>query len=228
VSRPDPGTASAHAGATTSPASLLLVHGAGSGPWIYDGWSESFPGLVVQAVDLQARLDVAEASHGDYAAGVIDAAASLPSPLALCGWSMGGLVVLQAAATVAPHRVILLEPSPPLEVQGTHPQVELRAGTFDPEAVYGRFPRRVRARPESAFARAERKRGISVPSLPCPSLVIYGDEYRDERGPPIARLYGSEELYFAGLDHWGLVRDERVRSAVAGYLGVFAPADAPQ
>jgi pimeloyl-ACP methyl ester carboxylesterase len=213
----------ARAGATPPPAAHLLVHGAGSGPWIYDAWPESFPGLVVQPLDLQARPHVAQASHADYAASVVDAAASLPRPLALCGWSMGGLVVLQAAATLAAHRVILLEPSPPLEVQGTQPQVGLRAGTFDPEQVYGRFPCGVRARPESALARAERKRGISVPSLPCPSLVIYGDEFREERGAPIARLYGSEELYFPGLDHWGLVRDPCVRSAIADYLGVFRP-----
>jgi hypothetical protein len=37
--------------------------------------------------------------------------------------------------------------------------------------------------------------------LPCPSLVIYGDDFRDERGRPIASLYGSEERDFRGLDH---------------------------
>jgi hypothetical protein len=68
-----------------------------------------------------------------------------------------------------------------------------------------------------------REPAISVPQLPCPSLVIYGDEFRDERGAPIAQLYGSEERYFPGLDHWSLVRDRRVREAIADFLGVFRP-----
>ncbi len=75
------------------PSSLLLVHGAGSGPWVYAGWADSFPDLFVSAVDLQAGLDVAVASHDDYACNVVAAAAELPKPVSLCGWSMGGLVV---------------------------------------------------------------------------------------------------------------------------------------
>jgi hypothetical protein len=100
------------------------------------------------------------------------------------------------------------------------PPVAIAEGTFDPEAVYGRFPPSVPARPESSLARAERKRGSSVPSLPCASLVVYGDDFRAERGTSIARLYGSEERDFPGLDHWELVRDRRVREAIAGFLGV--------
>jgi len=59
--------------------------------------------------------------------------------------------------------------------------------------VYGSFPSDMRARPESLFARAERKRGISVPSLPCPSLVIYGDEFREECGLTLVSLYGPRD-----------------------------------
>ena len=69
----------------------------------------------------------------------------------------------------------------------------------------------MRARPESSLARAERKRGISIPSLPCPALVAYGDEFAEERGHALAAHYGAEELHLPGLDHWGLVLDERVR-----------------
>ncbi len=39
-----------------------------------------------------------------------------------------------------PHSVILLEPTPPAEVQGYNPNTEVGEGTFDPEAVYGPFP----------------------------------------------------------------------------------------
>jgi pimeloyl-ACP methyl ester carboxylesterase len=204
----------------TPPASLLLVHGAGSGPWVYDGWADAFQRLRVGAVDLQEGLDVAGASMSDYAERVVAAARVLPQPVALCGWSMGGLVALQAAEHVRPHSVVLIEASPPAEVQGSDANVALAAGAFDPEETYGCFPHGMAARTESSLARAERKRGISVPRLPCPSLVIYGDEFREERGPPIAGLYGSDERDFPGLDHWALVRDARVRDAIAEFLRI--------
>ena len=200
------------------PASLLLVHGAGSGPWVFEGWADAFPGLRVVAVDLQAGLDLGTASMADYADRVVAAARALLQPISLCGWSMGGLVVLQAADRIRPHSVILIEPSPPGEVQGFDADVAPAGGTFDPELVYGRFPPGVPARSESSRARGERKRGISVPSLPCASLVVYGDEFRAERGTPVAHLYGSEERDFPGLDHWDLVRDRRVREAIADFL----------
>jgi pimeloyl-ACP methyl ester carboxylesterase len=200
------------------PASLLLVHGAGSGPRIYDGWADEFPSMRVAAVDLHEGLDVASASMSDYAGRVVQAARALPQPVSLCGWSMGGLVVLQSAARIRPHSIILIEASAPSEIQGLHPEVPLQAGTFDPQSVYGRFPSGIRARPESSLARAERKRGISVPALPWPALVIYGDEFRDERGTALVRLHRAEGRYFGGLDHWGLVLDRRVRRAVAEFL----------
>jgi hypothetical protein len=104
-------------------------------------------------------------------------------------------------------------------VQGFDESVELRAGTFDPEETYGAFPPGMRARPESLLARAERKRGISVPELPCPALVVYGDEFPEERGRALAARYGAEELAFPGLDHWGLVLDERVRDYLSRSTG---------
>src|SRR5919199_366260 len=77
----------------------------------------------------------------------------------------------------------------------------------------------LRTRPESLLARGERKRGVSVPSLPCPALVVYGDEFPEERGRRLAAHYGAEELAFPGLDHWGLVLDERVRDYLSGSTG---------
>jgi pimeloyl-ACP methyl ester carboxylesterase len=174
----------------------------------------------VVAVDLQAGLDVARATHADYAAAVVRAAAGFPGPVALCGWSMGGLVVLEAAQRLEPHSVVLIEPSPPAEVQGFDGSVELRPGVFDPEEVYGPFPAGMEARPESLLARAERKRGISVPVLDRPSLVIAGEEFGRERGSAVAELYGSELLEFRGLGHWDLVRSQEVRVAVAEFLGI--------
>jgi pimeloyl-ACP methyl ester carboxylesterase len=202
------------------PASLVLVHGAGSGPWVFDGWAPDFPDVRVHAVDLHAGLDVARASMRDYTDRVVESASALPRPVSLCGWSMGGLVVLQAVAHVRPHSAVLLEASPPGEVQGFAPRTTLAEGTFDPEKTYGRFPAGMCARPESLLARAERKRGISVPALECPSLVVSGDEFPADRGRALAALYGSEHLQFDGLDHWALVLDRRVHAAIVRFLGV--------
>jgi pimeloyl-ACP methyl ester carboxylesterase len=54
----------------------------------------------------------------DYAERVVSAARALPRPVSVCGWSMGGLVALQAAASARPQSVILIEASPPGEVEG--------------------------------------------------------------------------------------------------------------
>jgi pimeloyl-ACP methyl ester carboxylesterase len=204
------------------PASLLLVHGAGSGPWVYDGWLSAFPTLTVEAVDLQEGLAVEQASMSDYADRVAAVARGMPGPVAVCGWSMGGLVVLQAAQKVRPHSVVLLEASAPAEIQGRDSDVQLVSGAFDPEAEYGNFPAGIAARPESLLARAERKRGISVPSLACPSLVIAGADFPDDRGRTLADLYGSEFVEFPELRHFDLVLDAAPRRAVADFLGIQA------
>jgi pimeloyl-ACP methyl ester carboxylesterase len=132
------------------PASLVLVHGAGSGPWVFSGWAEALPGIHTVAVDLHDGLDPSHASQDDYARAVVNAASDAPAPVALCGWSMGGLVVLQAASRTRPHSAVLVEASAPAEVQGVHPEVDVVDGTFDPEVVYGRFPDGMGARPESS------------------------------------------------------------------------------
>jgi pimeloyl-ACP methyl ester carboxylesterase len=196
----------------------VLAHGAGSGPDVFDGWADAFPGVAVDAIDLQAGLDVGRASMEDYAEAVSAAARRQTAPTALLGWSLGGLAALMAAERVRPCCVVLVEASPPTEVQGVDADIEIVDGTFDPESAYGPFPPGRQARAESRRARAERKRGISVPSLPCSSLVVYGREFPDERGRRLAAVYSSAELEFAELDHWGLVLDPRVREAVARWL----------
>jgi pimeloyl-ACP methyl ester carboxylesterase len=198
--------------------SLLLVHGAGSGPWVFEGWAETFAGVEIDALDLHAGLQVTEASMLNYEAAVACAAALLPRPLAVCGWSMGGLAAMMAAHRVEAEVLILLEPSPPGEVQGFDATIPVEAGTFDPEAVYGAVPAGVRARPESSLARAERKRGISVPVLPGRVLVVSGAQFSEERGSALAELYGADLLAFPEARHWDLVLDSAVREAVAARL----------
>jgi len=185
---------------------------------VFDGWDRAFPDVTIAAVDLQDGIDVATATHEDYAHAVVKAAWTVPSPVALCGWSMGGLAALQAAQRLDPQSVVLLESSPPGETQGFDGSIEPLSGTFDPEEAYGRFPPGMRSRPESVPARAERKRGISVPTLPCPSLVVSSDDFREERGAAVAALYGSDLMDLPGLGHWDLVRSPEVRRRVADWL----------
>jgi len=197
------------------PRSLVLVHGAGNGPWVFEGWPDTFPGICVSTVDLQARRDVSQTSSADYAEVVEEAVNNASRPVVLCGWSMGGLIAMMAAAVTQPEALVLLEPSPPAEVQGTDESVEVFAGAFDPEVVYGPFPEDMRARPESSLARAERKRGISVPVLRCHTIVVSGREFPDERGSAVAQAYGAQWLAFPDLSHWDLVRDPAVRTEIA-------------
>jgi len=151
----------------------------------------------------------------NYEAVAARACEGIERPLALLGWSMGGLVAMLAARRVEPEALVLLEPSPPGDAaDGEAPQ----EGLYDPEEAYGPFPDHMRARPESSYARAERERGIPVASVPVRTLVVSGDEFAKERGAAIARRFGAEELHVAGLDHWGLVLDPGVQDAIAGWL----------
>jgi pimeloyl-ACP methyl ester carboxylesterase len=205
---------------------VLLVHGAGSGPWIFDGWTDAFPAAILRAVDLQDSVDIQRASMSHYARAIERVARRCPRPLAAVAWSMGGLVTMMAAETLDAMCLVALEPSPPAEIQGWHPASLIDSGTFDPEVVYGSFPAGIRSRPESSFARAERKTGISVPTLPCPSLIVSGSEFPVERGSSFAAFYRSDELRFPLLSHWELVLNRQVRAAIAAHLG-FAPTRGP-
>jgi len=205
---------------TQPPASVLLVHGAGSGPWIYRDWGDAFENIPITAVDLQEGLDVARSSMNDYAERVSDAGKQMKQPVAIVGWSMGGLVAMYVAHQLRLHSLALIEPSPPAETQGFHPHVELTDGAFNAEEVYGKFPADILSRPESSLARAERKRGMSVPALPRRTLIIYGDDFRVERGEALVDFYNVEGRFFVGLGHWDLVLNPKVREAVSSFIGV--------
>lgn len=198
---------------------ILLVHGAGGGPWAFADWEETFPEARVVAVDLQAGLDVARATVDDYARAVVHAAEGLPRPLALVGWSLGGLVALVAAPRIAPEALVLLEASPPLEVQGLR-DVEPQAGTFDPVEHGARPPAGMPTRRESTYAMGERDRGVSVSPPPEATrvLVVYGDGLRHDRGPVLAAYLGADELDAGAATHWDMVRSKALRARVADWL----------
>jgi pimeloyl-ACP methyl ester carboxylesterase len=199
---------------------VLFVHGAGSGPDVFDGWRDRFAGCECVSVDLQKDIFAGEASMADYARIVVSEGRQLPRPLALVGWSTGGLVAWMAEHELRPDALVLVEPRPPAELQGRHEGVPLESGTFDPKAVYGPFPPGMKARKESLLARSERKRGISVAVPDCPTLVVSGKEFADERGTAVAEFIGAGEVAFPELDHWDLVLEVRVVDAVADALGL--------
>jgi pimeloyl-ACP methyl ester carboxylesterase len=199
--------------------SLLLVHGAGSGPWAFAGWEDTFRDAQVVAVDLQAGVDVARASVADYAGAVVRAASELPRPLALVGWSLGGLVALVAAHRIEPATLVLLDASPPLEVQGLR-DVEPQVGTFDPVEHGAQLPPGMRHRRESSFAMGQRDRGVSASPLPIATrvLVVYGAALKHDRGPVLAAYLAADELDAGDATHWDLVRSTALRGQIAAWL----------
>lgn len=200
----------------------VLVHGAGSGPWVFDGWEEELGAVEPVRVDLQAGLDVSRATMCDYAAAVARAVRGAARPVAVCAWSLGGLAALLAAGDCRPDALVLLEASPPLEVQGRR-GIEPRPGTFDPEIAGGPFPPGVRSRPESSRAMGERDRGISVPAVPAgvPLLAVAGAGYLRERGYGYAERYGAEVLDAGDATHWDLVRDPAIRRRIVDWLSAL-------
>ena len=210
-----PGGETGTASSACGPQRLVLVHGATSGPWVFGHWPEAFPGYDVRAPDLQAGLDVAQASMTDYVDRVLGAAADRPP--VVCGWSMGGLVALMAAQRSPLAALIVLEPSLPLELSGGDPPRGLRTGTYDVESAYGPLPPGTRSRPESLRALDERKRGISVPSVDCPLLVVAGRTGGPE-GRLVARHYDADLVEFPDLGHSDLVADPRVLAGIRSWL----------
>jgi hypothetical protein len=76
----------------------------------------------------------------------------------------------------------------------------------------------VRPRPESRLARSQRKAGVSVPTLPAATLVVYGDEFRQPRGTAVAARYGCDSLHIQGTNHMDLVLRSRTAALIANWL----------
>ena len=210
---------------STASWNLICLHGAGTGPWCFDDWNRDLPTWNVRAPDLLQDLNVATATMTDYANAAVRAAADFDD-VVLCGWSMGGLVALMAASVAMPAAIVVLEPSLPAELQGFHPGVVPNIGTFDPADVNGAARGGPTTRLESSFARDERRRGISVPSITVPLLVVSGKTYAETRGGPVADFYGADLIEFPHLHHVALVQEREVRTAIGAWLS--QPATRPQ
>jgi pimeloyl-ACP methyl ester carboxylesterase len=198
---------------------LVLLHGAGTDPRAFTNWSEHFPDHDVRAPDLQQGLNVAEASMQDYRqAAHLALNSSDEKGAVLCGWSMGGLVALMAADHPAVRCVIVIEPSLPVELAGQDPDVVPMPGTFHPDDLYGASPQGPPTRTESRLALQERQRGLSVPAVRAPLLVIAGRSFPRTRGSAVAEHYGGTMRLFPHLHHAALVGDPAPRSAIRAWL----------
>jgi pimeloyl-ACP methyl ester carboxylesterase len=148
-----------------APPSLLLVHGAANGAWVWDVWRRRLGelGRVVNVLDLRGHgrslpIDFRLVTMEDYIADLGSVTSQIRQvegrhPV-LGGWSMGGLVALMyAAAHPETPALLLFAPSQPVEVAGRPSAEEVRrtpSGPFGPE-LYGLFPEDLEASRPALF-----------------------------------------------------------------------------
>jgi pimeloyl-ACP methyl ester carboxylesterase len=237
--------------------SILLIHGGVTAAWIWDLWREQLGALgwQVNVLDLRGHgrslpVDFSTITMEDYVADVASVTTQIASaqgqhPI-LGGWAMGGLVAMMHA-TAEPEipALLLLAPSPPLEVAGRgDPDVvrQTPSGPFGPE-VYGldvddmeasavalhdltEDERRavldgVRGAQESGMARRQRRRGVSLTpgAIKAPSLVVYGEsdtQFEPSVHRSLAIYLGGDAIAVPRAGHWGVVRG-------AGFVTETAP-----
>lgn len=179
---------------------VVLIHGAGLGPWIWERDQALLAARGVESVALELP------GHGERAgedvgfaeveAACLEALSSLDAP-ALVGHSLGGLIAQRVAAQVGARAMVLVSAHPPAEV----PYRPTRAGV---KQMLSRLPALAMGRPlrfgieaylpagfellpegerEAVFARVGPWPGRlvrdlavrpSAPAAPCPTLVTHG------------------------------------------------------
>ncbi|WP_159999125.1 alpha/beta hydrolase [Roseomonas sp. 18066] len=103
-----------HHAAAGSP-TLLLLHGAGCGGWVWDGFSDFFQhaGYPVEVLDFTRRAQGRDAGLGDYVAQARAALAEIGGPVVPIGHSLGALVAQRLLLEPRLHAAALLCPVPP-------------------------------------------------------------------------------------------------------------------
>lgn len=202
-------------------AQLLLVGAdtrrpcAGSRVWHA---SRSGPELAGQRRGLDPPLGADLVEWAFELVAVVERLLPRTTPAVICGWSMGGLVAMMVAGRLPIAGLILVEPSLPAEVQGVRDGVVPLRGTFDPDAIYGPRADGIAARPDSLYALNERRRGVFVGHVGCPTPVIGGRDFGATRSEPVANHLGAELEQFSSLGHVDLLHDANVLGCVSRWL----------
>lgn len=217
------------------PAGLVLVHGAGGGPWEWEAWLPVFEaaGWHCRAVDLQgAGVDPEGLCFEDYLDRVRAVAAALSGdrPLALAGASLGGLLALAAAREVRAAALCLVNPVPPAGLPGSPasrgealPAVirwsrdATRAGTRRsmPDADEATVTRAMERWRDESGAVLERVRGGVHCAVPgCPVLILYGTPDRELAPATVSALRErcrADLVMVEGAGHVGVLLGRRAR-----------------
>jgi pimeloyl-ACP methyl ester carboxylesterase len=134
--------------------SLLLIHGAATGAWVWRLWRRELAALGWQANVLDLRghgmsvpAELDSVTMEDYVADVASVTAQISSAQGvhpvIGGWSLGGMVAMMYAAQHAETpALLLLEPNMPVEVAGkasVEYQRRFSAPVLTPES-FGVFP----------------------------------------------------------------------------------------
>lgn len=213
-------------------APFVLVHGAANSAVVWTYWQDELAGLgyTSYAIDLRGhgesdQFELSHTSMRDYADDVRALVAELDAKPAIMGWSMGGLLAMMAATSSVAACIGLAPSTPTLKLDAT---VELRDGEFGAEeyGVTSDDPEDQPAMPdldieerkvalaslgrESRRARDERKAGIVIETLPCPLLIVTGENDRQWPTAHYNGLWLDADMHeVADASHWGLVLSRR-------------------
>jgi pimeloyl-ACP methyl ester carboxylesterase len=215
----------------------VMVHGAGGGGWEYHLWQPVFEkaGWVVVSPDLMPNEGGLESTRfGDYQAQVIEWSRRRGGRLVLIGASMGGILSLKAAETVAPDAVVLVnsttprgvvppsrrEPAPPVIRWANGPREETEVAMPDSDETTIEYAWK-RWRDESGAVVNEIRTGIEARKPVCPVLVVLGQKDTDipyTTGLELARWAGADVHLYAGMSHVGPLMGTRATEVTQGVL----------
>jgi pimeloyl-ACP methyl ester carboxylesterase len=194
----------------------VMLHGAGGGGWEWAVWARVFSaaGWRVDAPDLRpCAQGLAATRWSDYLDQV--RAFCAPSPHALIGASLGGLLAL--AADVAPCTLVLVNPLPPrgLDFPRVYPPLVpwgrcrslegTRRALPDADDATCLYAFR-RWRDESGAVMTQAVAGVAVARPACPVLVLASSADTDvpaASSRALARELGADYLEYEGASHVG-------------------------
>lgn len=212
--------------------SVLLIHGAASGAWIWSAWRRNLAALGWQAIVIDLRghgrsipIDLSAVTLEDYVSDVASVTVQIEAAQGvhpvIMGWDMGGMVAMMYAAThPETPGLVLLEPPRPLEAGGKEPMETVRKFSGDvisPER-FGLFADDPAASRASLFDLTESEAAALLEAID--GAEESGLAYRQGlRGVPLkadAIECPSLVLYGAGAGREDIAAQQQ---ALAAYLG---------